>query len=56
MVQYVVPNQNLPIVLYQEILGVPQLGNILPIETVSYHILLNLLQVGGELEWYLGKS
>ena len=56
MVQPVVPNHNLPLVLSQEVLGVPQIGNILPSELVSYHIIFQFIQAGGELEWDLSQS
>ena len=56
MVQPVMPKQNLPIVPYQEVLGRPQLGHVLSRDLGSYHILVQLLQVGGELVWDLGKK
>ena len=56
MVQPVVPNQKLHILLSQEILGGPQLVHVLPCELGSYHILVNLLQVGEELVLDIGWS
>ena len=54
MVQTVVPNQDIPLTPSPKLLGVPQLGHVLPHELGSYHIFVRLLQVGGDLGWYLG--
>ena len=50
------PNQELPIVLSQKIIGWPELDQVLPNEIVSYHIFVHLLQVYGDLRWDLGWS
>ena len=49
MVQPVVPNQELPIVPPQKVLGSPQIGYFLPCEIGSSHIFVHLFQAGGDL-------
>ena len=47
MVNPVVKKQELPLAPYQKVYGQPHLGHVLPIELVSYHILIHFIQVGG---------
>ena len=56
MVQPVVPNQELPLIPSQKILGWPHLGHILPHELGYYYIFVHLLQYGGDLGWSIGWS
>ena len=56
MVQTMVPNQNVPLVLSQEAIVGLQLGYVLPRDLGSYHILVQLFQVCGELGWDIGQS
>ena len=55
MVKPVVPNQDLPLALYQNDLGCPNIGHILPHEFGSYCIFVHLLQVSDDLVWALGR-
>ena len=56
MVWHVVPNQELPLVPSQKVIGLPHLVHILPHELVSYRIFVRPLQVGGYLVWGIGRS
>ena len=47
MVQPVVPNQNLPLFPYQNVLGWPHIGRVLPRELIFCQIFVRLLQVIG---------
>ena len=47
MVQILVPKQDPPCILSQEVLGGPHLVHVLPSDLISYHILVYFLQVGG---------
>ena len=51
-----VPNQNIPIVSSQEVLGGSQFGHVLPFDITSYYKLFHLLQVGGYLVWDIGHT
>ena len=51
MVQPMMPNQDLLLVPSKEVLSRPQLDNVLSREIGSYHILVHLLLVDGELGW-----
>ena len=50
------PKQEIHLVLSQEVLVIPQLGHFIPSEIGSYYILVNSLQVCGELGCSLGQS
>ena len=56
MVRYVVPNQELPLVPSQKVIGLPHLVHVLTHDLVSYRIFVRPLQVGGDLVWALGRS
>ena len=45
--------QDLPLVPSQNVIGWTQIGQVLPRELGSDHIIFHLLQVGGELRWFL---
>ena len=51
-----VPNQELPLIPYQKVLGLPQLCYFLPREFGSYHIFVHILQSRGYWGCYLGQS
>ena len=56
MFHTLVTNQDVPLVSYQKVLGLPQLGHVIPCELVSYSIVLHPLQYGGGLLWAIFRS
>ena len=55
MFQSMIPNQDIPIVPYQDILGVSHPVRDLPYELFSYHISFHFLQIVGGLQCTIGR-